>query len=379
MQFDQSYEQLLASNSDAEPEVDVDGEDGLLIIYTSGTTGLPKGALISHRAMTYRSLVYSSETEAPKDASFVAWSPLFHMGASDFAHATLMRGGTVHIVDGFDSSALIDIIRSQHIHYLPVVPGMISAFIDALKSTNTEPREIRYIGAMADLVPRAQIAEITQLLNAPYWNTFGSTETGIPPATASFLSIGEVPETLAKTQSSFCEVRLVDEFERDVADGEAGEVLMRGPTLFSGYWNDPTATEQAFAGGWYHMGDVCRRTPAGQLEFVDRRKYLIKSGGENIYPAEIEKVVLSDERIIDAAVVRQASSKWGEVPVLFVASRDPDLDANEVLRRCQMQLAHYKLPKAIYFIHAQEFPRTETGKIERQVLEARCNTLISER
>jgi len=185
------------------------------------------------------------------------------------------------------------------------------------------------------------------------------------------LPIGKVPGSLAKEQSSFCEVRLVDEDDNDVADGEPGELLTRGPTLFSAYWADEGATEHAFRDNWYHMGDVCRRTEDGRFEFIDRRKYLIKSGGENIYPAEIEHVVLADPRIIDAAVVRRRHERWGEVPVLFVASDDPHLREAELLALCREKMAGYKIPKAVHFISEDEFPRTSTGKIERQALEER--------
>src|SRR5947207_8825042 len=139
----------------------------------------------------------------------------------------------------------------------------------------------------------------TALLQAPYANTFGSTETGLPPASAGLLPVGQIPESLAKTVNALCEIRLVDAEDRDVADGEAGELAIRGPTLFSGYWNAPEATAHDFRGGWFHMGDAFRRNPDGTLGFVDRVKYLIKSGGENIYPAEIERVLLSDARVLE--------------------------------------------------------------------------------
>ncbi len=147
---------------------------------------------------------------------------------------------------------------------------------------------------MADLVPPAEIAEITRLLGAPYANTFGATETGCPPCSSNLIPIGVAPARLSKQQSPFCEVRLVDADDRDVPDGAPGELCMRGPTLFSGYWRAPEVNASDFRGGWFHMGDVFVRNPDGTLDFVDRVKYLIKSGGENIYPAEIERVLLQD-------------------------------------------------------------------------------------
>ena len=135
------------------------------------------------------------------------------------------------------------------------------------------------IGAMADLVPRQQLAEITRLLDAPYLNTFGSTETGMPPATANYVAVGEAPASLSKRQNDFCEVRLVDTDDNEVPAGEPGELAIRGPSLFSGYWRNAAANEESFRGGWFHMGDVFRRNPDGSLDFVDRVKYMIKSRG----------------------------------------------------------------------------------------------------
>jgi fatty-acyl-CoA synthase len=129
------------------------------------------------------------------------------------------------------------------------------------------------------------------------------------------------PTRLSKAQSPFCEVRLVDADDRDVPDGSPGELAMRGPTLFSGYWQAPETNARDFRGGWFHMGDVFVRNPDGTLDFVDRVKYLIKTGGENVYPAEIERVLLTDPRVAEAAVIRAPDPQWGEVPVAFVARR----------------------------------------------------------
>jgi len=226
-------------------------------------------------------------------------------------------------------------------------------------------------GVMADLVPPSQIAEITALLDAPYANTFGATETGCPPCSSSLIPIGVAPTRLSKRQSPFCEVRLVDGNDDEVPDGAPGELCMRGPTLFSGYWRAPEVNEWEFRGGWFHLGDVFVRNGDGTLDFVDRVKYLIKSGGENIYPAEIERAMLQDPRVADVAVVRQADAHWGEVPVAFVARRDESLGEGDLRQLCRAQLAGYKQPKGIRFIPLEDFPRSASGKIQRHELEKR--------
>ena len=224
-------------------------------------------------------------------------------------------------------------------------------------------------------VPPADIARITALLGAPYANTFGATETGCPPCSSNLIPVGVAPSRLSKQQSPFCEVRLVDPDDNEVPDGAPGELSMRGPTLFSGYWRAEETNAQDFRGGWFHIGDVFVRNPDGTLDFVDRVKYLIKSGGENIYPAEIERVMLADPRVADAAVVRRPDPKWGEVPVAFVARRDATLTADDLQRRCRAELAGYKQPKAIHFIGYYDFPRSASGKIQRHELETRLAAL----
>ena len=356
---------------DTDPGRHVEPEDGMAIIFTSGTTGHPKGATISHRAMIARALIYGAELAVPADDTFVAWTPLFHMGANDFALATLLRGGRVVVMDGYRPRELIEVIETWPVHYLAAVPGMVEDFIAHLRASGRDFRPVGMVGAMADLVPRRQLQEITELLNAPYLNTFGSTETGIPPATANFVPIGAAPESLSKAQNAFCEIRLVDANGDDVPDGETGELAIRGPSLFSGYWGNDAANREAFRGGWFHMGDAFRRNQDGTLDFVDRVKYMIKSGGENIYPAEIERHILADPRIADAAVVRKKDARWGEVPVVFAARTDEALTGDEVIGMCRGKIANYKLPKEVHFVAMEELPRSTSGKIQRHVLEAR--------
>jgi len=315
---------------------------------------------------------------APDDA-FVAWSPLYHMGAVDYSLGTLMSGGTVIVVDGYDRERLAVLVASRQLGWLLLMPGMIASFAEELRARQIQPRGVRVCGVMADLVPPAEIAEITRLLGAPYANTFGSTETGNPPCSSSLLPAGVPPARLSKVQSPGCEVRLVDADDREVPDGTPGELCMRGPTLFSGYWQAPEVNARDFRGGWFHMGDVFLRNPDGTLDFVDRVKYLIKSGGENIYPAEIERVLREDPRVADAAVVRRSDDRWGEVPVAFVVRRDDALTAAELLSLCRRELAGYKRPKEILFIAADELPRSASGKVQRHELEARLGALSPSR
>ncbi len=367
--FGEEYESALV-RADARPAPNLaEAEDGLVILYTSGTTGLPKAAVISHRAMIARAIQTLVDESTYPQRSFIAWGPMFHMGSTDQVFATLIHGGKAIIVDGFDAPALMEIIGRESVGCFPM-PGIASRVLAAIKDSGIRPMPAGIIGSMADLVPRSDIAELTTLMQAPFRNTFGSTETGPAPASRGRVPIGLAPERLSKTQSSYCQLRLLDEEGRDVAEGEPGEVALRSPGLFSGYWAAPEETAAVFRGGWYHMGDILRRNADGTLDFTGRRKYLIKSGGENIFPAEIEQILLRDARIADAVVVRRADTRWGEVPVVFVVRTDPALTAAEILAACRGQIAGYKMPREVRFIAEANVPRSVQGKAKRHELEA---------
>ena len=374
--LDEAFSERCALYSCAAPKDQTTPEDGVVILYTSGTTGLPKGALISHRAQIARAQIQMIDLPAAPEDVFVAWAPLFHMVSTDTVFKTLMIGGTVHVTDGFNAEELAQIIANEPLGRLTLMPGMITPLIEAVRKNGSRVRDIKWIGAMADLVPLDQIAEVTKLLNAPYLNTFGATETGFAPASAGAISVGEIAQSLDKRQSALCKVKLVDDQDREVPDGEPGELAIRSPALFSGYWNNPETNAQDFRGGWFHMGDMFRRNPDGTLSFVDRRKYLIKSGGENIYPAELERIILSDPRVIETAVVRQKNAEWGEVPIAFIARKEDSLDIAAVEDLFVGKIARFKRPKDIFFIVEADFPRSTTGKIMRHLLEDRLKKTI---
>lgn len=349
----------------------IDSEDPLILIYTSGTTGLPKGALISHRAEIARMALARIDLGGRRDDAMLAWAPMFHIGGVDQALAALMLGGTVVVTDGFHAPTLIDALSRHRFSWLLLLPGMMEPIVEELERGAAVVRGVASIGCMADLVPPTLIARATTAFNAPFLNSFGMTETGLAPLSGDLIPVGVAPTKLSKRLNALCEFKLIDAEGDEVASREVGEGAMRGPTLFSGYWNAPEATARDFSGGFFRMGDLFRRTPDGAYDFVDRARYLIKSGGENIYPAEIERVLLADPRIADAIVVRKPDAKWGEVPVAFVARTDETLDEAAIETLCRRELASYKRPKEVRFIAFADFPRSTSGKILRSEMEKR--------
>jgi acyl-CoA synthetase (AMP-forming)/AMP-acid ligase II len=374
VEFGDVFERRLAACEREEALLPVDAEDGLLVIYTSGTTGMPKGALISHRAEIARMTVLRLDLSVTREDGFVAWAPMFHMGSADQVLGALMSGAPVIVVDGFDCGVIVDAMVRHLLGWLLLMPGTIEPVMDMVLARGIVPRGIKAAGAMPDLVPRKLIAAFSGALNAPYLNSFGSTETGLPPASGGLFPPGIVPESLSKRASSLCRIRLLDLAGEDVNPGEPGDVAVRGPTLFSGYWNAAETNARDFRDGWFRTGDLFRRNADGSFDFVDRAKYMIKSGGENIYPAEIERVLLADPRITDAVVVRRADDVWGEVPVAFVSTipagpGEHALTSQAVEAICRESLASFKRPKEVRFVAFDDFPRSTTGKIQRHEVE----------
>ena len=363
------YEARLSMAPASEPEIVARPEDGLLIVYTSGTTGMPKGALISHRAEMARMDLSRIDIGLEAGDNFVAWAPMFHMVSLEHSLHVLGVGGKVFVVDGADTRRLVELIGAERQWWLVLIPGMIEPLVTALRESKVRPRGIKVVGCLADLLPPQLVAESSRLLEAPYWNTFGSTETGMLPAAGTRFAVGEAPASLAKAHNSLYLWRLVDADDRDVAPGEAGEIAVRGPTVFSGYWKADEVNAREFRGGYFHMGDLFVEQPDGRLKFVDRAKYLIKSGGENIYPIEIERALMTDKRVAEAVVVRRKDSIWGEVPIAFVALHDKTVSAEELMRLCRVDLSSYKLPKEIRFVSQDDFPRSTSGKVQRQLVE----------
>ena len=363
-----TYSSLIEKGSEKEPPIEVMPEDALIILYTSGTTGYPKAAVISHRAILGRVWMWVRDLHLNEDDTFLGFFPMYHIACMDHMLVNNIIGAKFIPFPTFDAERICQYLWNEWMGWLVLLPGTFEPVIELLSKFNRKVVRVKCVGAMADLVPPKLIAEITRLTNAPFLNSFASTETGMCPATNSFLPIGQIPKDLSKRANSTCEVRLVDPEDQEVKLGEPGEVVVRGSSLFSGYWNNEAANKESFRGGWFHMGDVMTMNPDGTLNFVDRKKYLIKSGGENIYPAEIERVLLSHQAVDEAVVVRVADPKWGEVPKAYVAIHQP-VKEDELIEYCKKHLASYKKPKYIEFVPIQKFPRNTTGKILRHEVE----------
>ena len=372
-----SYEDLVEESDDQQlPDTKVDPEQGFVVMYTSGTTGMPKGAVISHRAEFARTNQVIADFGLEHGDSYPSWAPMFHMGGIDWVVTTAVLGGTYYPIDGFDPDRIVEVLQTApgSLSWLILFPGMLDRFLDALESTSTDPAEyrpLRAVGALLDLMNREKMVRIAEILGAPANNTYGSTETGhvtsgnqIPPGTEL------TEDRLRKEESSNIQVRLLED-GRDVGPGESGEVVVRGPPLFSGYVQAPEANREDFDDGWFYTGDIMERHEDSTYSYVSRRKYMIKPGGENVYPAEIENVLIEHELVDDICVVKQPDEKWGEVPRAVVGSqKSAEIDPDELLELLEDRLANYKLPHYIQVVEPDDFPRNATGKIVREDVES---------
>jgi fatty-acyl-CoA synthase len=256
------------------------------------------------------------------------------------------------------------------------LPGVLTGFLHHPRRAEFDLSSLRFAIGYANMMPQV-VTELTTTLGISFFDAFGQTESSY------LLAHDEVPAgatpSLRKQPSPLLDVRIVDEAMNEQPPGVPGECVVRGPSVMSGYLDEPEATAEAFRGGWLHTGDVLVRNEDGTLTFTDRKKYLIKTGGENVYPAEVELVLAQHEAVQEACVFGVADPHWGEaIKVVVVVRPGHTMTADDVVRQCRDNLAGYKRPRYVEFVEASDIPRSTTGKILRHELAAR-GTKESER
>jgi acyl-CoA synthetase (AMP-forming)/AMP-acid ligase II len=340
------------------------------LMYTSGTTGRPKGVMLTHGNLAWKNLAHLVEFGFTSDDVGLACGPLYHVGALDLTTTTLLAAGATTVVHRvFDAAAVVDEIERSRITAVWLAPAMVNAI---MALPDVETRDLASVRAIINGGEKMPIPLIERLRRTfpSAWiaDAYGLTET---VSGDTFLDRDSLVTKLGSVGRPclYLELDLWDERGRSVAPGERGEIVLRGPKVFPGYWRDPAATEQAFAGGWFHTGDVGVRDDDGYLFIVDRLKDMIVSGGENIAGSEVERVLYEHVAVLEAAVVARADDRWGEVPVAFVARRPGhEVTAAELIDHCRANLAKFKVPAAVTFVDA--LPRNPSGKVLKRELRA---------
>ncbi|MFE1593002.1 fatty-acid--CoA ligase FadD5 [Nocardia sp. NPDC058705] len=369
------YEDLLAEDCAPHEPRDVAEDSAALIMYTSGTTGNPKGAVLTHLNMNAQALTCIRAMHYRTDDVAFCASPLFHIAGLGSVAACFVLGTltVIHPLKAFDVTEVLDAWEREGATSVFLVPAQwqLVCADPTVAQRELRLRVISWGAAPAsDTVLRAMAETFPNALNVA---VFGQTEmspiTCVLDGEDAIRKLGSVGKPIPTIAT-----RIVDDEMHDVAPGEIGEIVYRGPTLMREYWNNPRATADAFAGGWFHSGDLVRRDEEGFVYVVDRKKDMIISGGENIYCAEVENVLFAHPLIREAAVIGRADDRWGEVPVAVVAAEDGEISLADLADHLDAHLARYKHPKALVVVDA--LPRNAGGKVIKHELRAQHGTAV---
>ncbi|MBT3790740.1 MAG: long-chain fatty acid--CoA ligase [Alphaproteobacteria bacterium] len=337
----------------------------LLICYTSGATGAPKGAILNQNAFFFNAINSTHMHELTSQDRVLTNLPMFHVGGLNILTFPAFHiGATVIMHPAFDVEATLDAIEREAITLTVLVPAQIDAMMAHPKWSTTDFSSLRVVDTGSTFVADKLILGL-QERGVAVGNIYGCTETA-PIATALTRHDTHKVGSVGKA-ALHCEIRLVDDDGNDVPQGVSGEILVRGPNLMTGYWNQPELSAEVLKGGWYHTADMAHADEEGFLYIDDRKKDMIISGGENIYPAELENVLAEYDALAEAAVVGKRHDKWGEVPVVFaVAKLGISVAKPDILELFVDVLAHFKHPKEVIFVDA--LPRNAMGKILKHEL-----------
>jgi acyl-CoA synthetase (AMP-forming)/AMP-acid ligase II len=360
----------LRDSSEGVAPVAAAGDDVHRLMYTSGTTGRPKGVMLTHANLAWKNAAHIIEFGFSSADLGLACGPLYHVGALDLTTTSLIAAGAGTIVHrAFNASAVVDEVERSRVTVVWLAPAMVNAIMALPDIEQRDLSSIRVVINGGEKMPIPLIERIQRVFPSAWFaDAYGMTET---VSGDTFLDRESIIAKLGSVGRPclYLELDLWDEDGHPVPAGQQGEIVMRGPKVFKGYWRDDEATASAFAGGWFHSGDIGVRDEDGYLFIVDRLKDMIVSGGENIASSEIERVLYEHDSVLEAAVVGRPDARWGEVPVAFVALRTgADATPDALIAHCQAQLARFKVPKEVTFIEA--LPRNPSGKVLKRELRA---------
>lgn len=358
---DPSFDALISSCPTDEPELETTGDDCILIMYTSGTTGKPKGAMITHTNLLFASIGITHVIDWWERDRFLSVAPFFHIGGFVPLITNIHTGATSILMADFDPIRGWKTVEQERITTMMTVPAMLTAMHQVFDQAAADIFSLRNITCGASAVPKTLIEAFAQR-GISVQQVYGITEyTG---------AVSFWKKEMDPTKSDFMgktvfhgEVKIIDvNTKKELPAGQVGEIVCRGPQVFTGYWQRPQETAETVEDGWLHTGDLGMVDQDGFLYVVDRLKDMIISGGENIYSTELEMVLLQHPGVAEVAVIGVPDERWGEIPRAYVVPRSGwSITAEELIQHCRERLASYKCIKEVVFL--EQLPRNAVGKI----------------
>ncbi len=372
----QGYEALIEDASHVPPAVVVKPEDPFALMYTSGTTGKPKGAVRNHEGNALIALATAVEFRFSREDTALLVMPMCHANSLYFGLTFMYLGATVVVDDhkSFDPESLLATLAKEKVTFTSLVPThyiMMLGLPDAVKGKYDVGAVEKLLISSAPARKETKLSILDHFKNSGLFELYGSSEAGWVTLLRPEEQIERLG-TVGREWAGSGAIKILDPQGNEVPDGDVGELYSRTPYVFDGYWKNPEKTAEAFRGEWCSVGDMARRDADGYIQLVDRKSNMIISGGENIYPSEVEGVIGAFAKVKDVAVIGIPHEKWGETVQAVVVLHDPAQDAKaveaEILDWCKERMAGYKRPRSILFIADADMPRTATGKILHRTL-----------
>jgi fatty-acyl-CoA synthase len=341
-------------------------DDPIFILYTSGTTAFPKGALYTHKMLFWNSINTELRLDLTSSDVSLNCAPPFHTGGWNVLLAPFIHHGAYTLImRSFDADLVLEMLEFERATIWWAVPTMLKMMAESPVFDKVELSRLRYLIVGGEAMP-IPLIEKWHKKGVLIRQGYGLTEVG-PNVTSLNHKDAIRKKGSIGTLNFYYEAKLVNRKFEEVAADEIGELVLKGPTVTPGYWKNDAATLETIQDGWFHTGDLMRKDDEGYFFVVDRIKNMYISGGENVYPAEVEHIIRSHASVAEAAIVGVSDEKWGETGMAFVSLRPGFAAGEEELRAyCMGRLAKYKIPK--YFKFLKELPKNDAGKIDRKVL-----------